>query len=179
MPLAQASAFGIIAAGPTGELLEFQEKPEQPAAIPDDPHVAYASMGNYIFNPGVLVELLEEANRHDAPDFGRHIMPILPRRNRAWAYDFARNCIPGVRPCEERGYWRDIGTIDAYYAAQQDVLGPLPRFNLANPEWPIPCRAQRMLGTTHRAKSEPELPHLPASRKFRESGRHAPVASAG
>ena len=113
VPLAQASAFGIIAAGPTGELLEFQEKPEQPAAIPDDPHVAYASMGNYIFNPGVLVELLEEANRHDAPDFGRHIMPILPRRNRAWAYDFVRNCIPGVRPCEERGYWRDIGTIDA------------------------------------------------------------------
>jgi glucose-1-phosphate adenylyltransferase len=137
VPIAQASAFGIMAAGPAGELHEFQEKPEQPAPIPGDPNRAYASMGNYLFDPSVLVELLEEANRNGDTDFGCHIMPLLPRRRRAWAYDFAGNTIPGVQPYEERGYWRDIGTVDAYRAAQRDVLGPLPRFNLVNPKWPI------------------------------------------
>lgn len=137
VPLAQASAFGIIAVGPAGELHEFQEKPEHPTPIPSDPDRAYASMGNYLFNPGVLMELLEEANRHGDTDFGRHIMPLLPRRRRAWAYDFESNTVPGVQPHEERGYWRDIGTVDAYRAAQRDILGPLPRFSLVNAEWPI------------------------------------------
>ena len=178
VPIGQARAFGIISAGPTGELHEFEEKPEQPAAIPGDPNVAFASMGNYLFNPEVLLELLEEAKEHDAPDFGRHIMPLLPRRKRAWTYDFARNCIPGVRPHEERGYWRDIGTVDAYYAAQQDVLGPLPRFNLANPEWPIPCGAQRMLGTPRRAKSEADFPRLSGNRPSHDSAMHASSADA-
>jgi ADP-glucose pyrophosphorylase len=94
-------------------------------------------MGNYLFNPGVLVELLEDAQRAGATDFGRHIMPLLPWRKSAWAYDFADNKIPGVHSYEEHGYWRDIGTIEAYRAAQRDVLGPSPRFDLANPEWPI------------------------------------------
>ena len=137
VPIAQASAFGIMAVGSAGELHAFLEKPERPAPLPADPLRAYASMGNYLFNPRVLVELLEQANRHGDTDFGRDIMPLLPRRRRAWAYDFASNTVPGVKPYEERGYWRDIGTVDAYEAAQRDVLGPLPRFSLANAEWPI------------------------------------------
>ncbi len=137
VPVAKASAFGIMAVGPAGELHEFLEKPERPAPIPTDPDRAYISMGNYLFNPRVLVELLEEAARHGDTDFGRDIMPVLPGRRRAWAYDFASNTVPGVQPYEERGYWRDIGTLDAYRAARYDVLGPLPRFSLVNVEWPI------------------------------------------
>ena len=137
VPIAQASAFGIMAVGPAGELHEFLEKPERPAPIPTDPDRAYASMGNYLFNPRVLVELLEEAHQHGDTDFGRHVMPLLPLRRRVWAYDFAGNKVPGVQPYEERGYWRDIGTVDAYKAAQNDVLGPLPCFSLVNAEWPI------------------------------------------
>jgi glucose-1-phosphate adenylyltransferase len=144
VPIAQASAFGIMAVGPAGELHEFREKPERPAPIPTDPDRAYASMGNYLFSPRVLVELLEEANRRGDTDFGRDIMPLLPRRRRVFTYDFADNTVPGVQPYEERGYWRDIGTVDAYKAAQCDVLGPLPRFSLVNAEWPIHGDAYRV-----------------------------------
>ena len=137
VPVEKASAFGIMVTGAAGEVLDFEEKPERPVPIPSDPGRAYASMGNYLFRPRVLVELLEEANRRGDTDFGRHILPRLPHRHRVFAYDFASNMVPGVQPHEERGYWRDIGTVDAYKAAQRDVLGPLPRFSLVNPEWPI------------------------------------------
>lgn len=137
VPIERATAFGIMATSPAGELHEFQEKPERPAPILTDPGRAYASMGNYLFNPRVLVELLEEANRRGDTDFGRHVMPRLPRSHRALAYDFSSNKVPGVQPHEERGYWRDIGEVDAYEAAQRDVLGTSPRFSLSNSEWPI------------------------------------------
>lgn len=137
VPIEQASAFGIMATGPAGELRDFQEKPERPAPMPADPGRAYASMGNYLFNASALVKILEEANRRGDTDFGHHIMPRLEHGYRAFAYDFSGNKVPGVQPYEERGYWRDIGTIEAYKAAQRDVLGPLPRFSLVNPKWPI------------------------------------------
>ena len=144
VPIEKASAFGIMATGSAGELRDFQEKPERPAPIPTDPSRAYASMGNYLFNPPVLLELLEQSNRRGDTDFGRHILPRLPHSHRVFAYDFASNKVSGVQPNEERGYWRDIGTVDAYQAAQRDVLGPLPRFNLVNPKWPIRGDAHRM-----------------------------------
>jgi glucose-1-phosphate adenylyltransferase len=144
VPITQASAFGIMAVGPAGKLNEFQEKPERPEPIPTDPGRAYASMGNYLFNPPVLVELLEEANRRGETDFGHHILPRLPHRHRVFTYDFAGNTVPGVQSCEERGYWRDIGTVDAYRAAQRDFLGPLPCFSLVNAEWPIHGVAYRV-----------------------------------
>jgi glucose-1-phosphate adenylyltransferase len=137
VPLETASGFGIMALGADAGICEFQEKPAQPAAIPGDPARAYASMGNYLFDPEVLIELLEDANRRDETDFGHHILPRALHKRRALAYDFTTNTIPGVQPYEEYGYWRDIGTIDAYRAAQRDVLGPLPRFSLVNPQWPI------------------------------------------
>ncbi len=98
---------------------------------------AYASMGNYLFNPRVLVALLEEASRHGDTDFGRHIMPRLLGKHCAFAYDFSSNTVPGIQPYEERGYWRDVGTLEAYQAAQSDLLDPRPRFRLENPQWPI------------------------------------------
>lgn len=137
VPIERASAFGIVATGAAGELRDFQEKPERPAPMPADPSRAYASMGNYLFNAPALVKILEEANRRGDTDFGCHIMPRLTNSHRAFAYDFSGNKVPGVQPYEERGYWRDIGTIEAYRAAQRDVLDPLPRFSLVNPNWPI------------------------------------------
>lgn len=137
VPLAAAPKFGIMVTGRAGELCEFQEKPEHPSFILGAPGHAYASMGNYLFNPHTLAELLKEAKRHGHTDFGRDIMPRLAECRRAFVYNFAENVVPGVTAHEEHGYWRDIGTLDAYKAAQRDVLGPLPRFNLVNPAWPI------------------------------------------
>ena len=137
VPLAAASEFGIIGLGADGRIADFQEKPARPAAIPGDPGRAYASKGNYLFNPDVLIALLENANRRGDTDFGRHVLPRALDSHRVLAYDFAGNVVPGIKPYEERAYWRDIGTLDAYRAAQRDVLGPLPRFDLVNPEWPI------------------------------------------
>ena len=137
VPIERASAFGIVATGPADELYDFREKPERPRPMPTDPSRAYASMGNYLFNARALVELLEAANRRGDTDFGRHILPRLTRSHRVFAYDFSGNKVPGVRPHEEHGYWRDIGTIEAYKAAQRDALGPTPRFDLVNPHWPI------------------------------------------
>ena len=176
VPIAQASAFGIMATSPAGELREFQEKPEQPSPIPADPTHAYASMGNYLFNPRVLVELLEEANRNGASDFGHHILPLLPSRHHAWAYDFASNRIPGMRTCEEHGYWRDVGTIEAYRAAQCDVLGPLPRFDLANPEWPIRRGIYRLPETARHAKPASTVARLAGSQRLAPFRARARIA---
>jgi glucose-1-phosphate adenylyltransferase len=143
VPLENASSFGIVVAGAGGRVLDFHEKPERPAPMPSDDSRAYASMGNYLFEPEVLVELLVHGMRQGGTDFGRHIMPRLPLRHRTFAYDFSTNWVPGVRPWEERCYWRDVGTLDAYRAALQDVAGAWPRFELSNPEWPI--RGERHL----------------------------------
>lgn len=137
VPIEKASAFGIVVTGPAGELHGFQEKPERAVPMPFDPDRAYVSMGNYLFTPDVLIELLEEAHRRGGTDIGYHVLSHLPGTRRAFVYDFDTNRLPGVRPYEERSYWRDIGTVDAYLAAQRDVLGPTPRFALTNPDWPI------------------------------------------
>ena len=143
VPLEKASDFGVMATGSRGELLEFQEKPKQPAPTAAYPGHAYASMGNYLFNPRVLRVLLEQARQRGHTDFGYHIMPRLPRRHRAFAYDFTNNRIPGIRSYEEPAYWRDIGTVDAYLAAQRDAQGTFPRFDLINDGWPIRGHADR------------------------------------
>jgi len=137
VPIDVGPQFGIIATGPGGRIAGFEEKPEHPVAIPHDPTRTYASMGNYLFTPDVLIDVLEDARRRGETDFGRHIMPRLPGTRAVFAYDFADNEIPGIHPYEERGYWRDVGTLAAYHAAQRDVEDPLPRFRLENPRWPI------------------------------------------
>ena len=123
VPIEKASAFGVIATGCAGEILDFKEKPEGPAPMANDPSRAYASMGNYLFNPRVLLDVLDEADKRGETDFGRDILPRLLHNHSVFAYDFASNEIPGVWLHEERAYWRDIGTIEAYRAAQRDVLG--------------------------------------------------------
>lgn len=137
VPLEQASAFGIIGADEDCLIHTFQEKPATPTPMPDDATRAYASMGNYLFNAEELIEALKEAHRLGETDFGHHILPRLITTRRCFAYNFADNRVPGIKAYEESAYWRDVGTIDAYYEANMDLLEEQPRFNVFNPQWPI------------------------------------------
>ena len=137
VPIADASSFGVIAADHAGRVEEFQEKPANPASMPSDPTRAYASMGNYLFDAKVLVEALKASHDRGENDFGHHVLPNLKDTHRLFAYDFATNKVPGVKPSEEQAYWRDVGTLDAYFSAHQDMLAWPPRFNMFNPKWQI------------------------------------------
>lgn len=137
IPLEQASSFGVLATDSEGRVQAFEEKPSQPSHMPGDPERAYASMGNYIFKQEVLVEALREGHQRGETDFGKHILPRLLKQKRLMAYDFGSNRVPGIRPYEDSGYWRDVGTLDAYFDASMDLLGGEPRFNLFNPRWPV------------------------------------------
>ena len=161
VPIALASSFGTMATDPYEQICQFQEKPAFPQPIPGRPDCAYASMGNYLFKPEVLVALLDRMARVGGTDFGKDILPALPGSGlRTIAYDFARNRIPGVRAYEERTYWRDVGTLAALAQAQRDVEGTQPRFDLRNPAWPIRRDLLAGLGGLHA---------LPAN----DSGRYA------
>ncbi|MBI4714495.1 MAG: glucose-1-phosphate adenylyltransferase [Nitrospirae bacterium] len=137
VPIEEAGAFGIIGADPEGRIREFQEKPRQPRPMATDPTRAYASMGNYLFKTEALVKTLQEASRRGEKDFGAHVLPRLIPTHRLFAYDFGTNRVPGLKSYEEPAYWRDVGTLEAYYDAHQDVLGLGPRLDLFNPKWPI------------------------------------------
>jgi glucose-1-phosphate adenylyltransferase len=137
VPRAAASAFGIIDCTADGRIRGFLEKPAEPPALPHDPDRAYASMGNYLFNTDVLAAELETARARGEKDFGRHVLPRLVGSRRVFAYDFGANRVPGTRPHEEPAYWRDVGTLDAYYDANLDTLGAEPKLHLFNPRWPI------------------------------------------
>ena len=137
VPIEKASSFGIIASDHENRILNFQEKPDRPVSLPADPNRAYASMGNYLFNTRFLVDALCRANRRGETDFGRHVLPHASRRHRTFAYDFTGNRVPGIQPYEERAYWRDVGTLEAYTEARRDAFGPQPRFHLENAQWPI------------------------------------------
>lgn len=148
VPLAEASAFGIMATDSAGRLTGFEEKPAAAAAIPGAPGYAYASMGNYLFRPNVLRDLLETAAARGGTDFGKDILPALPASGlRVYSYDFARNRLPGIQPYEEPSYWRDVGTLAALARAQADVEGARPRFDLRNRAWPIRRDLLSPLGT--------------------------------
>lgn len=137
VPIDKASSLGVMVTGDNGAICEFQEKPHRPATIPGDPTRAYASMGNYLFHPGVLTMLLKEAIDHGGCDFGHHILPALPGRFPVYAYDFSQNKVPGIAPHETSVYWRDVGTVEELIAAQKDILGARPRFSLYNSAWPL------------------------------------------
>jgi glucose-1-phosphate adenylyltransferase len=137
VPLDIAPSFGILDMDGDERVLGFAEKPQRPAPIPADPSRAYASMGNYLFEPRTLVNVLEQTALRGGSDFGRDLLPVLSRSRRVFAYDFSGNRIPGVRKSEEPGYWRDVGTLESLMAARNDVVGPHPRFNLQNRRWPI------------------------------------------
>lgn len=137
VPVEQAPAFGVIQTNSERRIVGFQEKPKKPTPMPDDPSRAYVSMGNYIFNRDVLLDALARAQRKKQHDFGAHVIPDLIDTGKVFAYDFATNIIPGTMDCEERGYWRDVGTISAYFDAHMDMLGDRPLFELGNRLWPI------------------------------------------
>jgi glucose-1-phosphate adenylyltransferase len=137
VPIEQSASFGVIAADADGRIRGFEEKPERGTPIPGDPSRVYASMGNYLFASGCLVRTLRDAQRRGETDFGSHVLPRMLESHRVFAYDFASNTIPGLKPHEEHPYWRDVGTIDAYFDAHRDLLGDEPRFDLFNPQWPI------------------------------------------
>lgn len=138
VPLHAAKGFGIIEADGEDRIIGWQEKPKQPKAMPHDPEQAYSSMGNYLFQTDVLLRALEQdAARPGSHDFGRDVIPNLIGPRRVFAYNFLDNGIPGLKPYEEQGYWRDVGTLDSYWQAHMDILGESPIFDLRNHEWPI------------------------------------------
>jgi glucose-1-phosphate adenylyltransferase len=138
VPISTASDFGVIGVDKVGRVVRFDEKPKQPTPLPGQPGRAFVSMGNYLFKRQPLVEaLLADARRSTDHDFGRSIIPEMVESGRVFAYDFHTNEVPGVKPYEEQAYWRDVGTIEAYWESHMDLLGESPRFDLDNGLWPI------------------------------------------
>jgi glucose-1-phosphate adenylyltransferase len=137
--LQEARSFGVIEADDAGRIKAFHEKVAEPPAMPGRPGMALASMGNYIFKTSALIEALESdaVLETSAHDFGRDIIPSMVARGlRANVYDFKNNRVPGEEPAGN-AYWRDIGTVEAYWAAQMDLVAIQPAFNLYNQRWPI------------------------------------------
>jgi glucose-1-phosphate adenylyltransferase len=138
VPRDQASAFGVIETRDGRTIDAFLEKPSDPPGLPDDPTMAYASMGNYVFSTDVLLDAVrrdayDEGSVHD---MGGNVIPALVADGAAHVYDFADNDVPGATD-RDRGYWRDVGTIDQFYDAHMDLVSVLPVFNLYNRRWPI------------------------------------------
>ena len=139
VPIEEATDFGVIGANAAGGIVSFLEKPADPPPVPDDPSLAYVSMGNYVFDAARLREIVSvdaESSDGSGHDIGGDIIPAMVAAGDARVYDFADNEIPGQEP-RERGYWRDVGTIDAYYQATMDTISVDPVFSLYNARWPI------------------------------------------
>jgi glucose-1-phosphate adenylyltransferase len=139
VPLEEANQFGILEVDDRGRIVAFEEKPAHPKEMPGRPGWCLASMGNYIFSTDALVDELRrdagsEGSQHD---FGRSILPSMVGRSGLYAYDFAQNEIPGRGDERERGYWRDVGTVLAYWQVNMDLVAVHPVFDLYNPRWPI------------------------------------------
>ena len=137
VPVADASRFGIFTVDEDFRVSSFAEKPAHPECIPER-DTCFASMGNYIFSTRKLIEVLKEGKKKHADlDFGKHVIPMmLDKGDRVFTYNFMDNMIPGMKP-EERGYWKDVGTIDSYYEANMDLVNVAPQLNLYNYRWPI------------------------------------------
>lgn len=150
VPLKEASAFGVMAVDDTNRIINFEEKPKNPHPIPGKSKSAYISMGNYIFDKNVLLKILQQ-KYCDIPslDFGKNIIPVILKSHRTFAYDFPSDKLAGLRPYEEQGYWRDVGTIEAYWQANMDLLGEKPKFDLNNPHWPINTSVHNLPPTSY------------------------------
>ncbi len=137
VPVEDASRFGVFSVDEEARITGFAEKPGAPERIPGR-DTCFASMGNYIFPTRKLIEVLLEGKKmHADLDFGKHVIPMmLANGDRVFAYNFNDNVIPGMK-AEERGYWRDVGTLDSYYEANMDLVNVSPQLNLYNYKWPI------------------------------------------
>lgn len=133
VPIEDGKRFGIVAVDETERVTGFLEKPQSPPPMPGQPDLALASMGIYVFDSKVLIEALEQdaAKPDSHHDFGKNIIPSLIGRGRTYAYPFYDENKKAAK------YWRDIGTIDAYYEAQMDLCQVNPEFNMYDPEWPL------------------------------------------
>jgi glucose-1-phosphate adenylyltransferase len=138
VPRSEASRFGVLVPGSSQRIVKFEEKPSQAPGLPDNPNQVYASMGNYVFNTRTLVEAVREdaENKDSAHDMGGNIITGLVNSGMAAVYDFEKNHVPGTTE-RDRGYWRDVGTLDSYFDAQMDLISVHPVFNLYNDQWPI------------------------------------------
>ena len=137
VPAEEAKRFGVFSVDDDARVTAFTEKPDVPEPIPGR-ETCFASMGNYIFSTKKLIEvLLEGKKQYEDLDFGKHVIPMmLASGDRVFAYNFNDNLIPGMK-AEERGYWKDVGTIESYYEANMDLINVSPQLNLYNYKWPI------------------------------------------
>ncbi|MGC5585699.1 glucose-1-phosphate adenylyltransferase [Ornithinimicrobium sp. W1679] len=139
-PISLADQFGVIEVDPEDprRIKEFLEKPTSPQGLPDAPDEVLASMGNYVFSADALERsVIEDSQKEDSShDMGGDIVPSFVDAGEGWVYDFKDNDIPGATD-RDRGYWRDVGTIDSYYEAHMDLVSVHPVFNIYNEAWPI------------------------------------------
>jgi glucose-1-phosphate adenylyltransferase len=139
VPRTDATDFGVVQTAPDGYRIEsFTEKPADPPGRPAQPDEALVSMGNYVFDSDLLVEVLQKDAADDSSlhSMGADIVPRLVREGTAHVYDFLQNKVPGTDACEH-GYWREVGTLDSYFEAHMDLCAVEPTFNLYNDRWPI------------------------------------------
>lgn len=137
VPKSEASEFGIIQVDNDGRMIGFAEKPEDPKEIPGRPGWCLASMGNYVFNSRFLVrELMNSVDKNKGYDFGQDILPAIFNDYPVYVYDFNTNIVPG-ESAHSRGYWKDVGTLEAFYQANLDICSVTPEFNLYNKQWPL------------------------------------------
>lgn len=139
-PIALADQFGVIEVDERfpSEIAAFREKPSNPVGLPDSPGEVLASMGNYLFTASALIDAVR-ADGDDASsshDMGGDLIPAFVDKGTAGVYDFSRNDVPGSTD-RDRTYWCDVGTLDSYFEAHQDLISALPVFNLYNRDWPI------------------------------------------
>ena len=139
VPIEQAGEFGVIDTAADGQKIQaFHEKKADVAGLPDHPDQVLASMGNYVFDASVLIDVVsaDAGDERSSHDIGHDIIPRLVAEGAAQVWDFARSRVPGMTE-RERGYWRDIGTLDAYYEAHMDLISAEPVFDLYNVRWPM------------------------------------------
>jgi glucose-1-phosphate adenylyltransferase len=137
-PLEEARQFGIIEVDESGRMIGFEEKPDRPKTIPGNPKMCLISMGNYIFNKKFLVrELFDDARKSGSShDFGKDVIPKIYPDYPIYVYDFTNNHIPGELP-HQSAYWKDVGTIEAYFEANMTLRDVVPEINIYNDAWPI------------------------------------------
>lgn len=138
VPRKEAHAFGCIDSDEDNRITSFLEKPSDPPGTPDDPEATFASMGNYVFTTDALVDAIKRDSESEdsSHDMGGDIIPMLVAEGEAYVYDFKDNFVAGETE-RDKGYWRDVGTIDAFYEANMDLISVHPVFNLYNRKWPI------------------------------------------
>jgi glucose-1-phosphate adenylyltransferase len=137
VPLAEATDFGVMAVDESMRIVDFQEKPRQPPAMTGKPDRALASMGVYVFTAEFLYAELERDRHHpgSSRDFGKDVIPNLVSRGLAVAHSFDESCVKTTPQADS--YWRDVGTIDAYWSANLDLVMPVPSLDIYDPNWPI------------------------------------------